>query len=77
MLQVFFLQKIRVFRVHPCPKTTMTDVVIQAENLSGALTQRHQATKGLPDFLRAFVTWWFLSPAARQADYPGYRLEAV
>ncbi len=55
----------------------MTDVVIQTENLSGALTQRHQATKGLPDFLRAFVTWWFLSPAARQADYPGYRLEAV
>ena len=36
----------RVFRVHPCTKTTMTDIVIQAENLGKKYTIGHQAADG-------------------------------
>jgi hypothetical protein len=33
MPRIFQRKKIRVFRVHPCPQNTMSDVVIKAEGL--------------------------------------------
>jgi hypothetical protein len=45
MPRISLQEKIRIFRVHPCTKNTMTDIVIQAETLGKKYIIGHQAEK--------------------------------
>ncbi len=51
----FFIGKNPCFRVHPCTKTTMTDIVIQAENLGKKYTIGHQTELGRDVALRGVL----------------------
>ena len=46
MLRISLQEKIRVFRVHPCPQNTVSDIVIQAEGLGKKYTIGHQTENG-------------------------------
>lgn len=65
----------RVFRVHPCTQTTMTDVVIKAEALGKRYTISHQIERGRDLALRhsPFSTGRGLGARGREFRDPARR----